>query len=96
MVWSCGVHEVSPIVGWVVSCGINWGRLDGFWQQRLPGAREPVSWEKVLQLRVVNNLIDYGSDFHRTTAPAVVRTSRWLPRTGCIAVWIACCHTNRS
>jgi hypothetical protein len=24
--------------------------LDGFWQQRLPEAREAVSWEKVLQL----------------------------------------------
>jgi transposase len=37
--------------------------LDEFWQQRLPGAREAVSWEKVLQLQVVNCLLDPGSDF---------------------------------
>jgi len=37
--------------------------LNGFWQQRLPEAREAVSWEKVLQLLVVNNLIDPGSEF---------------------------------
>jgi hypothetical protein len=29
----------------------------------LPEAREAVSWEKVLQLLVVNNLIDPGSEF---------------------------------
>jgi transposase len=37
--------------------------LNGFWQQRLPEAHEAVSWEKVLQLLVVNNLIDPGSEF---------------------------------
>ena len=37
--------------------------LDEFWQQRLPAAREAVSWEKVLQLQVVNCLLDPGSDF---------------------------------
>jgi hypothetical protein len=37
--------------------------LDEFWQQRLPEAREAVSWEKVLQLQVVNCLLDPGSDF---------------------------------
>jgi transposase len=37
--------------------------LDEFWQQRLPEAREAVSWEKVLQLEVVNCLIDPGSEF---------------------------------
>ena len=37
--------------------------LDEFWQQRLPEAREAVSWEKVLQLLVVNNLVDPGSEF---------------------------------
>jgi transposase len=37
--------------------------LDEFWQQRLPEAREAVSWAKVLQLEVVNCLLDPGSDF---------------------------------
>jgi transposase len=37
--------------------------LDKFWQQRLPEAREAVSWEKVLPLQVVNCLLDPGSDF---------------------------------
>src|SRR6266496_3731245 len=37
--------------------------LDEFWQERLPEAREAVSWEKVLQLQVVNCLLDPGSDF---------------------------------
>ena len=37
--------------------------LDEFWQQRLPEAREKVSWEKVLQLLVVNRLLDPGSEF---------------------------------
>jgi transposase len=37
--------------------------LDEFWRQCLPEAREAVSWEKVLQLQVVNCLLDPGSDF---------------------------------
>ena len=37
--------------------------LDRFWQQRLPDGREAVSWEKVLQLLVVNRLIDPGSEW---------------------------------
>src|SRR6267154_3001210 len=37
--------------------------LDEFWQQRLPEGREAVSWEKVLQLQVVNCLLDPGSDY---------------------------------
>jgi len=37
--------------------------LDEFWQQRLPRGREAVSWEKVLQLLVVNRLLDPGSEF---------------------------------
>ena len=37
--------------------------LDQFWQQRLPEAREAVSWEKVLRLLVVNRLLDPGSEF---------------------------------
>jgi len=37
--------------------------LDEFWQQRLPQGREAVSWEKVLQLLVVNRLLDPGSEF---------------------------------
>jgi transposase len=36
--------------------------LDRCWQQRLPDGRETVSWEKVLQLLVVNRLIDPGSE----------------------------------
>jgi transposase len=38
--------------------------LDEFWQQRLPEAREVVSWEKVLRLLVVNRLLEPGSEFH--------------------------------
>jgi transposase len=38
--------------------------LDEFWQQRLPEAREAVSWEKVLRLLVTNRLLDPGSEFH--------------------------------
>jgi transposase len=37
--------------------------LDEFWQQHLPEARAGVSWEKVLQLLVVNRLLDPGSEF---------------------------------
>jgi hypothetical protein len=37
--------------------------LDEFWRQRLPETREAVSWEKVLQLEVVNRLLDPGSEF---------------------------------
>jgi len=37
--------------------------LDEFWRQRLPEAREKVSWEKVLQLLVVNRLLAPGSEF---------------------------------
>ncbi len=37
--------------------------LDEFWQERLPEARAAVSWEKVLQLQVVNCLLDPGSDY---------------------------------
>jgi len=37
--------------------------LDEFWSQHLPEAREAVSWEKVLQLLVVNRLLDPGSEF---------------------------------
>jgi hypothetical protein len=36
--------------------------LDSFWQDRLPEGREAISWEKVLQLLVVNRLIDPGSE----------------------------------
>jgi transposase len=37
--------------------------LDEFWQRRLPDGREAVSWEKVLELLVVNHLIDPASEF---------------------------------
>src|SRR3954452_3934062 len=36
--------------------------LDSFWQDRLPDGREAISWEKGLQLLVVNRLIDPGSE----------------------------------
>lgn len=38
--------------------------LDLFWQRKLPGGRESVSWEKVLQLLVVNRLVAPSSEFH--------------------------------
>src|SRR5215467_2400701 len=37
--------------------------LDEFWQKRLGEGREAVSWERVLQLLVVNRLIEPGSEF---------------------------------
>jgi hypothetical protein len=37
--------------------------LDGSWQQRLPNGREAMSYEKVLQLLVVNRWIDPGSEW---------------------------------
>jgi transposase len=37
--------------------------LDEFWRQRLPEGREGVSWEKVLQLLVVNRLLEPSSEF---------------------------------
>jgi hypothetical protein len=37
--------------------------LEEFWQARLQPGREAVSWDKVLQLLVVNRLIDPGSEF---------------------------------
>jgi len=37
--------------------------LAGFWEERLPAGREGVSWTKVLQLLVVNQLVDPGSEF---------------------------------
>ena len=37
--------------------------LTEFWQARLPRGREAVSWEKVLQLLVVNRLLEPGSEF---------------------------------
>jgi hypothetical protein len=37
--------------------------LAGFWAERLPLGREEVPWTKVLQLLVVNQLVDPGSEF---------------------------------
>ena len=37
--------------------------LDEFWQERLGEGREVISWEKVLQLLVVNRLIEPGSEY---------------------------------
>jgi hypothetical protein len=39
------------------------GLAGDFWEARLAGSREDVSWEKVLQLLVVNRLLDPGSEF---------------------------------
>jgi len=46
-----------------LACGL-WQQLglQEFWQERLPEAREAVSWEKVLRLLVVNRLLDPGSE----------------------------------
>jgi len=38
--------------------------LDTFWQRKIPDGRETVSWEKVLQLLVVNRLVAPSSEFH--------------------------------
>ena len=52
-----------------------------FWDARLAGSREEVSWQKVLQLLIVNRLLDPGSEFcvHRqwyltTATDALLRT----------------------
>src|ERR1700686_233907 len=37
--------------------------LDQFWQQCLPDGREAISWEKVLQVLVVNRWIEPGSEW---------------------------------
>jgi transposase len=37
--------------------------LDDFWRRRLPDGREAVSWEKVLELLVVNHLLDPASEW---------------------------------
>jgi hypothetical protein len=37
--------------------------LDDFWRRRLPDGREAVSWEKVLELLVVNQLLDPASEW---------------------------------
>jgi transposase len=37
--------------------------LDQFWEQKLEGGREEVSWAQVLELLVVNRLMDPGSEF---------------------------------
>jgi len=37
--------------------------LHEFWDARLAGTREEVPWEKVLQLLVVSQLLDPGSEF---------------------------------
>src|ERR1700675_4778746 len=37
--------------------------LDEFWKARLAGSREDVAWAKVLQLLVVSQLLDPGSEF---------------------------------
>jgi transposase len=38
--------------------------LDRFWEQKLAGGRERVSWAQVLELLVINRLIAPGSEFH--------------------------------
>ncbi len=61
--WSCTGPVCLGAAGWDVSCGGNW-ELDKFWQGKLPDGREAVSWEKVLQLLVVNCLVAPSSEFH--------------------------------
>ena len=38
--------------------------LNEFWRQHLPEGREGMSWEKVLQVLVVNRLLEPGGEFH--------------------------------
>ena len=63
-------------------------------QQRLPQGREDVSWEKVLQLLVMNRLLEPGSEFHLPRQWFVGSAMDELLDTGfavagCIAVWTA-------
>src|SRR4029077_17942666 len=77
--------------------------LDEFWDARLAGAREEVPWEKVLQLLVVSQLLDPGSEFrinhqwYLTTAMMRCwgQISPWRRKTACIAAWIACWSTSK-
>jgi len=62
---------------------------------------EDVSWEKVLQLLVVNRLLIQEASFaciakDLTTAMDALleRTSPWPRRTACIVVWTACWNTR--
>src|SRR6185437_9820142 len=78
--------------------------LDSFWQDRLPDGREAISWEKVLQLLVVNRLIDPGSELrvHRhwfwpaqwTSYWASI--SPWLKRTACTVASTGCLNISRA
>src|SRR6202171_1843620 len=57
------LRRARPFGNCWLACGL-WRQLglDSFWQDRLPDGREAISWEKVLQLLVVNRLIDPGSE----------------------------------
>ena len=57
------LRRARPFGNCWLACDL-WGQLglDRFWQDRLPDGREAISWEKVLQLLVVNRLIDPGSE----------------------------------
>ncbi len=78
--------------------------LDEFWRQRLPEARESVSWEKVLRLLVVNRLLDRAASLECIGSGMSIarwmscckRISRWRRRTVCIAAWTGCWRINRS
>jgi hypothetical protein len=77
--------------------------LHEFWDTRLTGTREEVPWEKVLQLLVVSQLLDPGSEFrvHRqwylTTRwmRCWEQISPWRRKTACIAAWIGCWSTSK-
>lgn len=57
------LRRARPFGNCWLACDL-WSQLglDRFWQERLPDGREAISWEKVLQLLVVNRLIDPGSE----------------------------------
>ena len=61
--------------------------LDEFWQVRLAGGRETVSWEKVLRLLAVNRPLDPGSEFRVHRQWYVDSAMDELLETG----WHVCC-----
>ena len=72
--------------------------LDQFWNEKLPQGREPVGWEPVLELLVVNRLLDPGSEFrlHRqwfdqgAMDVLLGQDFQVAEKTGCTAAWIEC------
>jgi hypothetical protein len=71
--------------------------LTEFWQERLPAGREDVSWEKVLRLLVVNRLLEPGTGSWKARWTRCWKPiSRWLAKTGCIAVWTGSWNISRN